>query len=377
MIIKLSHIIITIIAILLALVCYYLIYKRSYKTNQQRQDSQDAMLLKFLSEQKEQVVNSQVGNLKAILDSIQSSMQDVRLQISGALNSHSSSFLQQWKNLNSLTDQALQNISGTVNKQLNEGLEKTTAAYSNVVERLATIDELSKNIVNLQSILTDKKTRGTFGEMQLSMIIHNSLPKETFALQYQLPNNTRADCILFLPKPSGNIVIDSKFPLENYQKFTNPNLDPKTKQQALQDFHQDISSKIKEISEKYIIPNETTDSAIMFIPAESIFAEIHENHPKLVELSHRYKVWLTSPATLMALITTVRAIIRDNVSKEQLNTIKEQLNMLNEDFKNFDVGLTSLGKQLQKIDQEFSKTIQAGKNITKRFASIKETEISY
>src|SRR5690606_5713675 len=160
----------------------------------------------------------------------------------------------------------------------------------------------------LQEILNDKKSRGAFGEVQLSALIHNMVPTQHYSEQHLLSNNKRPDCMLFLPEPTGNLAIDAKFPLENYRLLIDSSLQDAEKTQAERQFKLDIRKHIQDIAEKYIIPGETADGAIMFIPAEAVFAEIHARHSDLVEIAQNANVWMVSPTTMMAILTTIRAV---------------------------------------------------------------------
>ena len=179
---------------------------------------------------------------------------------------------------------------------------KILNTFTDVINALTIIDEaqkkiteLSTQVVSLQDILVDKRARGAFGEVQLATLIANMLPSNHYKMQYTLSNQKRADCILFLPPPTGPIVIDAKFPLENYQKFVNTAASSGERKSCQQQFRQDLQKHIKDIASKYIIPNETSDGALMFVPAEAIFAEVHSNYPDIIALSQRLKVWLVSP----------------------------------------------------------------------------------
>jgi Uncharacterized protein conserved in bacteria len=276
----------------------------------------------------------------------------------------------------------LREISGQVERRLAEGFEKTTATFTDVVKRLALIDEaqkkitdLSSNIVNLQEILADKRARGAFGEVQLSVLLHNVLPQENFALQHTLSNGKRVDCILFLPEPTNNITIDAKFPLENYQKLSNPNLSEDERSAAQQQFRLDIRKHIQDIAEKYIIPGETSDGAIMFIPAESVFAEIHGHYPELIEFSHRSKVWLVSPTTLMAILTTARAVIKDAATRKQVHIIQEHLVVLGKDFERFQERMDNLAKHIDQAHADVEAVHKSAKKISSRFNSIEQVEL--
>src|SRR5262249_44475929 len=154
--------------------------------------------------------------------------------------------------------------------------------------------------------------------VQLSALIHNMIPEQHFSFQHLLSNHKRPDCMLFLPEPTGNIAIDAKFPLENYRHLINSSLSEAEKTQAERQFKIDIRKHIQDIADKYIIPGETADGAVMFIPAEAIFAEIHAHHSDLVEFAQRAKIWMVSPTTMMAILTTARAVLKDAATRKQV-----------------------------------------------------------
>lgn len=230
-------------------------------------------------------------------------------------------------------------------------------------------------MISLQDVLVDKKARGAFGEVQLSTLIANMIPATHYQMQYTLSNQKRADCVLFLPDPTGNIVIDAKFPLENYQRLINTDAGSVEKKSLQQQFRQDIQKHIKDIAEKYIVPNETTDSAMMFIPAESIFAEIHANYPDLIALSQRLKVWLVSPCTLMAVLTTAKAVLKDDATRKQVHIIQKHLHALADDFQRFDKRMDKLSKHINLAHQDVSEVSTSAKKITSRFQKIESVDI--
>ena len=221
------------------------------------------------------------------------------------------SFAKSNSELHEILQKRLNDISGQVEHRLSKGFEKTTETFTDVVKRLALIDEaqkriteLSSNVVSLQEVLTDKRSRGAFGEVQMAGLISNVMPEGSYALQHSLSNGTRVDCMMFLPDPTGHIAIDSKFPLDSFQKMMDDEASDADRVAAERQFRLDIKKHIKDISEKYIIPDETADGAIMFIPAEAVFAEIHAHQPQLVEEAQRARVWMVSPTTLMAVSET-------------------------------------------------------------------------
>jgi DNA recombination protein RmuC len=277
----------------------------------------------------------------------------------------------------------LRDISLQVEKRLSEGFDKTSTTFTDIVKRLALIDdaqkkltELSSNVVSLQEILVDKRSRGAFGEVQLKNLVQNVLPTNHFAFQHTLSNGARADCILFLPDPTGNVVIDSKFPLENYQLMTNFETSEADRKKAQQLFRQDIKKHIQDIQSKYIIRHETSEGALMFIPAEAIFAEIHAHFPDLVELAHRANVWLSSPTTLMAILTTACSVLKDNATREHIHVIQKHLRYLADDFSRFDTRMNQLAKHIDQAHKDVQLVQTSAQKITHRFQQIEATELN-
>ncbi|MGH1331612.1 MAG: DNA recombination protein RmuC [Paracoccaceae bacterium] len=220
---------------------------------------------------------------------------------------------------------------------LTGGSEKTTKSLTELQERLATIDraqtnieKLSSDVLSLQDILSNKQTRGAFGEIQLNDIVSKALPKDSYALQATLSNGKRADCLIHLPNPPGPIVIDSKFPLEAYEALRRAET-PEQKNQAAQLLRQAVRTHIKAISERYIIEGETADGALMFLPSEAVYAELHANFPEVVRDGFHAKVWIVSPTTCMATLNTMRAILKDARMREQAGAIRKTLKMLHRD----------------------------------------------
>ena len=286
------------------------------------------------------------------------------------------------KQMQELLHQRLNEISGQVEKRLNKGFEKTTETFTDVVSRLAKIDEaqkkiteLSSNVVSLQEVLSDKRSRGAFGEVQMAALVRNMMPENSFSLQHSLSNGTRVDCMLFLPEPTGNLAVDSKFPLDSYKRMMDNELAESDRQAAERQFRQDVKKHIKDISEKYIIANETSDSAMMFIPAEAVFAEIHAHQPELVEESHRKRVWMVSPSTLMAVLTTVRAVLKDAATRKQVHLIQEHLVVLAKDFGRFKNRMDDLSKHIRMANDDVSKVNTSAQKISNRFEKIEKVEL--
>ncbi|OGO91868.1 MAG: recombinase RmuC [Coxiella sp. RIFCSPHIGHO2_12_FULL_42_15] len=335
-------------------------------------------------EQRQRFDEHQLKTLKLLQESLSHGMQDVRQQINITLQQQTANLSQNVEKLTQETQQRLKEISGHVDKKLNEGFEKTNQTFLGVLQRLTIIDEaqkkiteLSSNVVSLQEVLSDKRSRGAFGEVQLTALIRNMLPEAHFGLQYELSNQTRADCILYLPEPTGNIVIDAKFPLESYHKFMDEKSNSAEKQKAITQFRQDVRKHIKDIAAKYIIPGETADGAMMFIPAEAIFAEIHSHFSDVVEFAHQARVWLVSPTTMMAILTTARAVIKDAATRKQVHIIQEHLIALNQDFFRFQDRMDKLAKHIQQAHQDVEQVHKSSRKITNRFQKIEQVELDH
>jgi DNA recombination protein RmuC len=330
----------------------------------------------------EKVTQGQLAVQLLISDTIQKQMSDVREQMNHSFKQHASSLTSHLQILTEEIRTHLHNLTQQVNHKLTEGFEKTSSTFIDVVKRLTIIDEaqkkiteLSNHVVSLQDVLVDKKARGAFGEVQLSTLISNMIPSAHYQMQYTLSNQKRADCILFLPEPTGNVVIDAKFPLETYQRLINTDVVSVEKKSLQQQFRQDIQKHIKDIAEKYIIPNETTDGAMMFIPAESIFAEIHANYPDLISLAQRLKVWLVSPSTLMAVLTTAKAVLKDDATRKQVHIIQKHLHALADDFQRFEKRMDKLSKHIDLAHQDVNEVNTSAKKITSRFQKIESVEM--
>ena len=276
----------------------------------------------------------------------------------------------------------LTEISGQVETRLNKGFEKTNETFTDVVKRLALIDEaqkkiteLSSSVVSLQEVLNDKRSRGAFGEAQMMLQVRNALPENCFEEQFKLSNGTRVDCMLFLPEPTGNLAIDAKFPLDSYKNMMNPDLAQSDRLSAQRQFKQDIKKHINDIAEKYIIPGETSDGALMFIPAEAVFAEIHAHQADLVEEAQRRRVWMVSPTTMMAVLTTARAVIKDSATRKQVHLIQEHLVKLAGDFDRFRKRMDNLSKHIQQAHKDVDEVNTSARKISSRFEKIEKVEL--
>jgi len=282
------------------------------------------------------------------------------------------------RTLHQRVDQRLGEISGKVNERLEEGFKKTNETFVSVMTRLQTIDDAQKkidalttNVVSLQNLLGSKSSRGALGERQLEDIVRNVLPEGIFEFQYTFPSGVRADCVLKLPDPTGLIAIDSKFPLENYERMLSEGADKVTPGV----FKGDVKRHVDAIASKYIIPGITTNGAVMFCPAESVFAEIHAHHRDLVEYAQHRCVWITSPTTLMAVLNTARAVLKDVETRKQIHIIKDELGKLGKEFGRFDERMKRLADHIRQAHDDVKDVAITGKKISDKFAAIERAEL--
>ncbi|MEM9575401.1 MAG: DNA recombination protein RmuC [Pseudomonadota bacterium] len=235
------------------------------------------------------------------------------------------------------SQRALAEMQERMKESLHGSSKQTTTSLTQLQERLAAIDKaqdnitkLSGDVLSLQDILSNKQTRGAFGEIQLRDIVSKALPSDSYAWQHTLSNGKRADCLIHLPNPPGPIVIDSKFPLEAYEALRAAETDWALKE-AVAKMKTAVTKHITDISEKYIIEGETADGALMFLPSEAVYAELHANFPDLVRKGFDARVWIVSPTTCMATLNTMRAILKDARMREQAGAIRKTLKQLHRD----------------------------------------------
>lgn len=279
-------------------------------------------------------------------------------------------------------DARLEQISGRVSERLDEGFKKTNETFVSVMARLATIDEAQKkidglttNVVSLQELLGDKRSRGAFGEVQLEGLVRNILPPHAYGMQHTLPNGTRVDCVLKLPEPTGMVAVDAKFPLENYHRMFEGG-EPE-RAQASRLFKADIKKHVDDISAKYIIPEVTSDGAVMFVPAEAVFAEIHAHHPDVVDYAMQRRVWVVSPTTLMAVLNTARAVMKDVETRKQVHIIKDELGKLGKEFGRFDERMKKLADHIRQAYEDAQDVHTTSQKISRRFVSIEQVELDH
>ena len=306
-------------------------------------------------------------------------------EISDFKNDFSRSLTNDFNNQTERLDNRLRLINDKVNERLDENFEKTNKTFTNVLERLSKIDEaqkkidtLSGDIVSLQGVLTDKKTRGVFGEVNLENILSNVFGKnntKVYQMQYTFNNGTIADSVLFTPEPLGTIAIDSKFPLEHYQIMVDRNNSAEVRNQAEKLFKVDMKKHIDAISSKYIIPGVTSDQAILFLPAEAIFAEINAYHTEILEYAYKKRVWITSPTTLISTLTTIQIIIKNIERDKFAKVIHNELRLLDDEFKRYKDRWDKLYRSIETVSKDVKEIHTTTDKITKRFNSINQVEM--
>ena len=290
-----------------------------------------------------------------------------------------------FSNLNEKIEKRLLMINEKVNERLDENFEKTNKTFLNVIERLSKIDEaqkkiesLSLDIVSLQSILTDKKTRGIFGEVNLKHILVNVFGEKNdniYRMQYTLSTGVIADCVVFAPEPLGTIAIDSKFPLENYQMMVDKKLTQDVRDNYEKMFKQDMKKHIDAISSKYIIQGETAEQAILFLPAEAIFAEINAYHQDIINYAYKKRVWLTSPTTLISTLTVIEMIIKNIERDKYTSIIHEELNKLGLEFSRYKERWDKLARSIQVVNKDVENVSITADKISKKFEAINRVEV--
>ena len=276
-------------------------------------------------------------------------------------------------------------INDKVNERLDENFSKTNKTFTNVLERLSKIDEaqkkidnLSSDIISLQSILTDKKSRGIFGEVNLKHILASVFGDKNdkiYRLQYTLPNMTIADAVIFTPEPLGTVAIDSKFPLENYRLMVDKSISQSERNLYEKQFKADVKKHIDAISTKYVIPGVTSNQAIMFLPAEAIFAEINAYHNDLVEYAYKRNVWLTSPTTLISSLTTIQVLLKNMERDKYAKVVHDELTKLGIEFSRYKERWDKLSRSIETVTKDVDALNITSDKITKKFESISDVKI--
>jgi len=300
-----------------------------------------------------------IDNLNIFGEKIQK-LSEGQERLTGGLQTVSEAQAKAQLSMINMMEERLAKVQIQVTENLSHSSRRTAQSLGDLQQRLTTIDKaqekitkLSGDVLSLQDILSNKQTRGAFGEIQLTDIVSKALPSDGFQLQATLSNGKRADCLIKLPNPPGPIVVDSKFPLEAYEALRNASSETETSS-AVRLFRTSVRKHIKDISEKYIIEGETADGAILFLPSEAVYAELHANFPDIVREGFSARVWIVSPTTCMATLNTMRAILKDARMREQAGAIRNELTLLYHD-------VDRLGVRVESLDRHFN---QAAKDIS-------------
>ena len=300
-----------------------------------------------------------IDHLNIVGDKIQK-LSEGQERLTGGLQTVSEAQAKAQISMINMMEERLAKVQLQMNENLSHSSRRTAQSLGDLQQRLSTIDKaqekitkLSGDVLSLQDILSNKQTRGAFGEIQLTDIVSKALPSDGFELQATLSTGKRADCLIKLPNPPGPIVIDSKFPLEAYEALRNASSETETSS-AVRLFRTSVRKHIKDISEKYIVEGETADGAILFLPSEAVYAELHANFSDLVREGFSARVWIVSPTTCMATLNTMRAILKDARMREQAGAIRNELTLLYQD-------VDRLGVRVESLDRHFN---QAAKDIS-------------
>jgi DNA recombination protein RmuC len=317
-------------------------------------------------------------------------MDQFRTQVSQQMmsfqNGMSESIRSDLNRLNESTTSRLNRIETSVNDSLLKGFEKTNQSFTSIKEQMARIDEtqqslknLSTSIAGLQNVLTDKKTRGTYGEIELYSLMQSvfGVNDARYQTQVHLSNGTIADCVLFAPQPLGKIVIDSKFPLENYNRLFDEKLSAADKESIRAGFRRDVKKHIADIAEKYIIPGETAEVAYMFVPAEAVFAEIYGHFDEIVQYSYQMNVFIVSPTTLMAYLTAIRAIYLGQERNEKVVEIQQEYIKLSREFERFSTRFDAVAKDFDRTYKDVRDVGVTTNKIINRFHEIEAVQLDH
>lgn len=322
---------------------------------------------------KELLLQSQ-GELAGRLASLSESNLQEQNRLFAALNEQKLAVLK-------LMDEKLLAVAKSVGDGLQQNAAKTNETLGALRERLVKIDaaqqkisSLSEQVVSLQEVLSNKQARGAFGEIQLNDLVTSILPPNAYVFQAQLSNGKKADCLLKLPNPPGAIVIDAKFPLESYYALRQAQNDHE-KKEAERFFRASVLKHVKDIADKYILSGETAESALMFLPSEAIYAELHANFIDAVEASYKAKVWIVSPTTMMATLNTVRAILKDARMREQAGVIQKEVGILIEDINRLDERVESLGRHFKQAGDDIEQIKTSSGKINRRIQKIENIEL--
>lgn len=303
-------------------------------------------------------------------------------EISGRLQALSENMVVSQATLNKTVEERLDAVSNRMGQSLQASAAKTAEGMGALQTRLAVIDQAQKNItelssqvVSLQDILSNKQARGAFGQIQLNDLVIAALPPAAYAFEFTLSNRRRVDCLILLPNPPGPIGVDAKFPLEGYQALRAA-IDEPARKAARRAFATDLLKHVGDIADRYIVPGETADSALMFVPSEAVYAEIHANFFDVLEKSYRAKVWIVSPTTLMATLHTVRAVLKDARMQEQAHLIQREVQLLLRDVGRLRKRTSNLEAHFARANADVREILISADKVVKRGEAIEDVQVA-
>ncbi|MGB7288054.1 MAG: DNA recombination protein RmuC [Salaquimonas sp.] len=301
-------------------------------------------------------------------------------ELTGRLAAMSEAVAGGQQNLAKAVNERLESMTGRIGQSITDTTKNTQESLAKLQERLAVIDTaqtnitaLSSQVVELQHILSNKQTRGAFGEARMQMIVQDGLPMGAYAFQHTLSSGARPDCVVFMPNDTPALVVDAKFPLEAWNAIRAAET-PERQKIAEQQFRRDVEVHLKAISEKYLLPGETQDTAFMFVPSESIFAEIHEKHEGLVQKAHRARVVIVSPSLLMLSIQVIQSVLKDTRMREQAHLIQGEVIRLMEDVSRLDDRVRKLAGHFGQAQKDIDQILVSSDKVTKRGNRITDLE---
>lgn len=377
--------------VLLSVLCIVILFLILQMKNSSKDDTKAEMLDKIQAEriqtllQSNELLGSKVAGLEVETLTRLSQFEKSLIKDQNEFQYRISSTLSQdFKMLNEQIEKRLDMMNERVEERLTESLNKTNETFQNILKRLVVIDEaqkqiesLSTNIISLQDVLTDKKARGMFGEIQLHQLLVSVFgeKQELYKEQYQFENGLRADAVIFAPEPAGLIALDSKFPLDNYRKITDTTLDVHTREAAEKQFKQDVKKHIDDIATKYIIAGVTAEQAILFIPAEAVFAYVQAYCQDIVDYANKKSVWLTSPTTLFATLTTLQVVMRNLEREKYAYIIQQEIIKLSKEFSRYQSRWNKLVTDIEKVGKDVKDISTTSTKIEKRFNTIAAVDI--
>ena len=276
----------------------------------------------------------------------------------------------------------LEALEKRMGENLTDSATKTAASIAGIGERLVVIDEAQKNIsalsghvVGLQQVLSNKQSRGAFGQVQMEEIVRDGLPSTLYDFQFTLSNRNRPDCVIRIPGNKALLVIDSKFPLEGFSGLRNAATDEE-KKIALAQVRATVTKHVNDIAEKYLIPGEVQTPAIMFVPSESLYADLHDGFADVIQKAHRANVIVVSPNILMLAINTIQTVMKDARMREQADLIKQEVGALLNDVRLLSDRVSKLQSHFNQADADIKNILISTGKITGRAERIEKVELA-